>query len=138
MTTRFSLPMLVLTLLIPFAGTTHAKVDTVLRVIPTGAVGWVKVNHLADLIEKVDSVMRKVAPPGEEIPEGILLQALNELLPIPEVNSVPAFLEAWPSMSKTGLRLRQRCKVKGTSLMPSIKLFPTNAPIRRRLSFWTM
>ena len=93
MTTKLSLPMLVLTLLIAFAGTTHAKVDTVLRVIPTDAVGWVKVNDLADLIEKVDSVMRKVAPPGEEIPEGILLQALNELLPIPEVNSVPA-LEA--------------------------------------------
>ena len=51
MTTKLSLPMLVMTLLITFAGTTHAKVDTVLQIIPTGAVGWVKVNHLADLIE---------------------------------------------------------------------------------------
>ena len=88
MKTKCFAPVITLTILIAFATISYAKVNTILQVIPTGATGWVRVNNLADLNEKVDEVMRKVAPPGEEVPQGIILKALSQLLPIPEVNSI--------------------------------------------------
>ena len=93
MKTKCSTPAIALAILITLAGASYAKIDTVLQVVPTGSVGWVRVSNLADLNEKVDRAMQKITPPGEETPEGIILAALSEILPIREVSSVPALEE---------------------------------------------
>jgi len=88
MKTKYCSLFIALTSLIIFSTISYAKIDTVLQVIPTGSVGWVRVNNLADLNEKIDGVMQKFAPPGEDIPGGTILEAFSQLLPIPAVNSV--------------------------------------------------
>jgi len=73
---QFFTTTIITLILLTALGSLHAKIDSVLEVIPTGAAGFVRLHNLSDFSDKVDEVAALFSPQEER--KDVIAQSLAE------------------------------------------------------------